>query len=580
MVTYLIKSTACLLIFYGFFHFFLRPYKILIFNRFYLVSSLIISLIIPMIIIPVQYGFPIAESLDKFTISVEDTFQTRPVSDISVQRTEYQNILPVFFIIISSVLLIRYLVNIFRIIRKTFQCKRIENNNTTLILVEEKTLPYSFFRYIFVNKSDFENDRINKELLMHEETHCLQYHSFDIIVLELIHVFFWFNPAIWLFRRSILLNHEYSADNNVIAGNAASEYPQILLNLVIQNNTNTLVSHVKNSLIKNRLIMMKKNESLHNAILRKIAGVSLILLIGTAFTLGQTDKLENYSSNLLPKSTTQQDNISDQWWKPIVSKHGINYESFTIHQQFVIFGNKTINDDIESFTDVVAISNRGDSTYCIYKSKTASYDIKNKVLDINNCTMDIFNWNSKPTEPVKLYADIKYRVDFVTGIYIMGGGHPVQVSNTQSQVDNLKSNSSDLNAKSSIQQNKFPADWWKPIAQKYGIKYNSYTVHNQFVIFGKKTLAGDVESFNDVIAIAHGIIIDGFWMYKSKMATYNTQSNVLTIYDCSMEQFNWNSKTTEPVNSYTHMLYSYNFDRNVSFMGGDRKGSDTIPIWH
>lgn len=415
MVTYLIKSTACLLIFYGFFHFFLRPYKILIFNRFYLISSLIISMIIPLIIIPVESGFTVTvtNSLDKLTIPVEQTFQGRAFGEISVQRTAYQSIIPVLFIIISSILLIRYFVNIFRIIRKTILCKRIENTNTTLILVEETTLPYSFFRYIFVNKSDFENGRINKELLVHEETHCLQYHSIDIIVLELIHVFFWFNPAIWLFRKAILQNHEYSADNNVIANHKAYEFQQLLLNLVIQNNTNYLVSHFKNSLIKNRLIMMTKNKSLHNAILRKIAGVSLILLIGTAFTLGQADKLKNDSSNLIPKSSIQQANISDQWWIPIVKKHGINYESFTVHGNFVIFGKKTINGDIESFNDVVAIENgKKAEAYIIFKSKTASYDSKSNALTINDCTMENFSRNSNNIEPLKSYTYIKFIADF------------------------------------------------------------------------------------------------------------------------------------------------------------------------
>ena len=566
MIAFLVKSTVCLLIFYGFFHYFLRPYKILIFNRFYLISSLIISLIIPLIIIPVESGFTVTESLDKLTISVEQTFQGRAIGEISAQRTAYQSIIPVPLIIVSSILLLRYLFNIFRIIRKIFICKRIENTNTTLILVEEKTLPYSFFRYIFVNKSDFENGRINEELLMHEEAHCLQYHSVDIIVLELIHVFFWFNPAIWLFRKAILLNHEYFADNNVITANAASEFQQLLLSLVIQNNTNSLVSHVKKSFIKNRLIMMTRKESLHNAILRKIAGVSLVLLIGTVFTLGQADKLNNDSSNLMPKSSIQQANISDQWWIPIVKKHGINYESYTVHQQFVIFGYKTINGDIESFTDVVAISNRSDSTYCIYKSNTASYDNKNKLLDINDCSMDIFTWNSRATEPTKSYANIKYRVDFVKSVYMMSGGHPVRLSNAQNQVDNLKTNTAKLKEESLIQQYNIPADWWKPIVKKHGINYEPFTVHNQFVIFGKKTINGDIESFSDVIVIEHGIKNEGYVMMKSNTASYDRKSNELTIDDCTWELFNSDSKPTEPVKSYTHLLIKYDFNKNISIM--------------
>ena len=47
MITFLVKSTVCMILLYGFYHFFLRHHKILIFNRFYLVSSLVFSMIIP-----------------------------------------------------------------------------------------------------------------------------------------------------------------------------------------------------------------------------------------------------------------------------------------------------------------------------------------------------------------------------------------------------------------------------------------------------------------------------------------------------------------------------------------------------
>jgi hypothetical protein len=165
--------------------------------------------------------------------------------------------------------------------------------------------------------------------------------------------------------------------------------------------------------------MMTESKPLHNAILRKIAGVSLILLTGVTFTLCQSDKLNNDSSNLMPKSSVLQDNISDQWWNPIVSKHGIKNDSYTVHDQFVIFGKKTTTGDIESFIDVVAISHREDSTYCIYRSNTASYDSKNKMFNINDCTMNIFERYSKDTEPVKSYANINFRVDFNKSIYLM-----------------------------------------------------------------------------------------------------------------------------------------------------------------
>lgn len=497
-----------------------------------------------------ESGFTVTESLDKLTISVEQTFQSSAISEIPVQRTEYQNFLPVFFIIISSILLIRYLVNIFRIIRKTILCKRIENTNTTLILVEEKILPYSFFRYIIVNKSDFENGRINKELLMHEETHCLQYHSIDIIVLELIHVFFWFNPAIWLFRKAIRLNHEYSADNTVIETNKTFDYQQLLINLVVQNNTNYLVNNIKNSLINNRINMMTKSKPLHNAILKKIAGVSLILIIGVVFTLCQTDR--NDGASIMNKQAfIQQDNNTDQLWKAIVNNESytINHEPYTTHGNFVIFGKKTINKDIESFNDVIAISSIKD-LYRIFKSKTASYDTKRKVLEFTDCIMNIYSLNTDTIDPIKSYRLNNFVADFNKKLEIMEEFIPT---------------------KATIQQDNAIDQWWKQIVKKHGINYDSYTVHEQFVIFGKKTTNDNIESFNDVVAISHykdDYDKEFYRICKSKTASYDGKRKVLEFTDCAMNIYSLNSESIEPLHSYIHSYYGTDFSKGTSWMAG------------
>ncbi len=303
------------MVLYGFFHFFLRFHKILLFNRFYLISSLVFSLIIPLVVIPVKSNFTVTQSLDKYTYTTGLVLQSKEIVMNHTPLFTYHNIIPVLFIVFSTVLLIRFALNIFRIIAKTIKCKKIENGNITLILVEEKTLPYSFFRYVFVNKSDFENGKIEKELLIHEEAHCLQHHSIDILILEVVNVFFWFNPAIWLFRKAIILNHEYYADNKVLTTSESFGYPQLLINLVIQNNTNCLASNFKYSTIKNRLIMMTKSRPSHNAILRKIAGILLLLMLAMTLTFSQEikqqDNMIDYSGKWVLNNSQSKSYLSE-----------------------------------------------------------------------------------------------------------------------------------------------------------------------------------------------------------------------------------------------------------------------------
>ena len=297
MITFFIKSTICLVVLYGFYHFFLRNQKILLFNRFYLIFSLVLSMIIPLIVIPVKSNFTINNTIERFNISTEQLVNSSAISEITTPLLTFQNILTALFIFVSFILITRFALNIFRILRKILLSKKIHNLKTSIVLIREKTLPYSFFKYIFVNQSDFENGKIEPELLMHEEAHCEQYHSIDILIIEIVNIFLWFNPAIWLFRKEILLNHEYYADGKVLTDRDTSDYQHLLLNVLLRNNSNYLVSNFKYSLIKNRIIMMTKSKPNDNAILRKIIGISVFLLLSVALTFSKESVLNTGNSN-------------------------------------------------------------------------------------------------------------------------------------------------------------------------------------------------------------------------------------------------------------------------------------------
>ena len=74
MITFVIKSTMCLTILYGFYHLFLRNIKVFNFNRYYLLFSLLFALIVPFIIIPLTLNLPF--SIILFKDSSLSTFPT------------------------------------------------------------------------------------------------------------------------------------------------------------------------------------------------------------------------------------------------------------------------------------------------------------------------------------------------------------------------------------------------------------------------------------------------------------------------------------------------------------------------
>ena len=292
MTIFFIKSTICLFVLYGFYYFVLHNQKILLFNRFYLVFSLFFSAITSLIIIPVKSNYALNNSFDKFTPTTGYFIKGNAIIGNTYFLLTFQNILFSFYIVITSILLIRFTLNIFKLLGKINKNKKVDYQKTSLVLIKERSLPYSFFRYIFVNRSDFENGKIEKELLMHEEAHCLQYHSIDIIIIELMNVFLWFNPAIWLFKKAILLNHEFLADYTVLSTFELDDYQNTLLNLVLRNNSACLTSKFNYSLTKKRLIMMNKKTIKDWAILRKISTIPLFILIAITLAFAQENKVK------------------------------------------------------------------------------------------------------------------------------------------------------------------------------------------------------------------------------------------------------------------------------------------------
>jgi len=149
--------------------------------------------------------------------------------------------------------------------------------------------PFSFFPYIVIPKKTYESGEY-LEILEHETAHIKQGHTFDLIFSELLIVFLWFNPFMWLIKRSIKLNHEYLADNFSLQSSCnVKEYQYKLLH-VQTNLMNVPLAHNFSSFIKNRIVMINKKPTRKYAALKSliILPVVAILLVMFSFKSGNT----------------------------------------------------------------------------------------------------------------------------------------------------------------------------------------------------------------------------------------------------------------------------------------------------
>ena len=278
MITYLIRFVLCsallLLLYYGL----LKKEKMFVFNRFYLLLSIAFSLVAPLLVfhvvvptIPIidlqpqlQYAYPAAHETLQINIGTE------PVN-------YWPAVIGTVYSLISILLLFRFIKNLYAIRTIIKSHTIVCYKNAKMVLLKEEILPYSFWKYIFVNEQDFRNNKIDQEILQHELCHVQQRHSLDILFCELLQVFLWFNPLIIFYRKALQLTHEYLADNNVVnAYDDLINYQHLLLQKSGLQQPSPLSSNFSYLTTKQRIIMMTKTTSRINACFRKLAVAPVI----------------------------------------------------------------------------------------------------------------------------------------------------------------------------------------------------------------------------------------------------------------------------------------------------------------
>jgi TonB family protein len=159
-----------------------------------------------------------------------------------------------------------------------------------LVETNESHLPFSFFHYVFVSNKIPLKEEV-KEIIDHELCHVKNLHSLDIIALELVHILFWFNPILILYKKALRHAHEYIADATVLERSDIKNYGQILLGQTSSGMEVALANHFFNSQLKNRITMMYQKKSGKGALVKYLAAVPILLL--TAFLFSNSVMKEN-----------------------------------------------------------------------------------------------------------------------------------------------------------------------------------------------------------------------------------------------------------------------------------------------
>ncbi len=315
MIVYLLKFVCCSSLFLLVYYLLLEKEKINRFNRFYLLSVIVLSFLIPIIHahqLPDESGVRYTTKLIEASILNQTAFQT---TDTTVpEMPNVETCIWVCYLFISIILLFRFLKNLFRLYLTVINNPVIDHHHAKLVLTKETILPYSFLNYVFVNRDDFKGNAIENEILTHELAHVSQKHSIDILLIELMLVIAWINPLLFFYRRAIRLNHEFLADEAVTRIFDLRLYRSLLFKKVYLKSTISLSSSFNYSLTKKRLLMMTKKTPRLRALLKQFA---LIPVFAFAFyACGDESKsLSEKSLDLISPNGERITNSIEQLYK-------------------------------------------------------------------------------------------------------------------------------------------------------------------------------------------------------------------------------------------------------------------------
>jgi len=191
--------------------------------------------------------------------------------------------------IIYSVYIIVALIIVFKLvidlINLLFLILRHRNEGSHIIRFHGfNTSGFSAMGYIFINTRLSPEDA--GDIIRHEQNHLKQNHFVDIIFIEIVKAFQWFNPVVYLFNRSLRAIHEYQADQECISsGVPIVNYQSLLLNQVFKSRAFNLTNSFSNpSLIRKRMVMMTKKKTATIANLKILIAIPVTAIVFLAIS--------------------------------------------------------------------------------------------------------------------------------------------------------------------------------------------------------------------------------------------------------------------------------------------------------
>ena len=265
----------------------------LYFNRFFLITSMLLALAMPML------GLLSGMEVPQMATLKQNMFNGMMLSEVIVthdgqpmlpevivttnttpSRFSVWQVMGCIYLIGVGVMTLLFLIKLGKLVVLIIRSPKRKMSSCTAVFTGREQGSFSFFRYAF-----FPNENVDPDIMRHEMSHIAHHHSWDILFAEVMMILQWFNPFIYLYKKELQSLHEYQADRDVVAtGVDKKNYMMLILQQCTAVDFSGMSNNFSLILTKKRIKMITKNEKAKGLWWRLLATLPVLAILMIANT--------------------------------------------------------------------------------------------------------------------------------------------------------------------------------------------------------------------------------------------------------------------------------------------------------
>ena len=275
--------------------------------RMYLVGAMFLSVIIPMLELPLYPAHTVYFELPIINSDAQNLPSSTVASDAapavqSAAQTDWRRILSIvawgIYILVFALNIARFVYRLW-VIRRLRLCAQLTVYEAYTLAVSERiSEPFSFWRTIYMNRHFVGRER--EQIIVHELSHILHHHTAERLSVELLRCVFWFNPFVWLVGNYLVEVQEWEADSDVLSrGYDVYEYRQLIFRQLFGYNTD-ITCGLNSQLTKNRFLMMTNFKKGKLSFIRLCVAIPIVGAMILAFGACRAEAVNNTPTTPTP----------------------------------------------------------------------------------------------------------------------------------------------------------------------------------------------------------------------------------------------------------------------------------------